>query len=139
MKDKSMDKLLKISQYICLLISYYHENRDHKAERYDYFFKYKNVFNIRRLFRVGHFITFLPSLISNLKALQEGFSMQMLFLTLSNLLKFLFYLIDNAAIIMSLTGNSQYYIARRISFTIFFAALIATLIYNVILLQKSYN
>lgn len=29
--DRSKEKLLKIAQYTCLLISYYHENRDHKA------------------------------------------------------------------------------------------------------------
>lgn len=29
--DRSKEKLIKILQYTCLLISFYHENRDNKA------------------------------------------------------------------------------------------------------------
>ena len=137
--DKARDKLLKILQYVSLLIAYYHENRDHKAERYDYFFKYKNVFNIRRLFRLGHFITFVPSIISNFNDLKREFSARTLFLTLSSIFKCAFYLVDNAAILMSLTLHPQYYIARRVSFSIFFIALMMTLVHGLIVLKMSYN
>lgn len=58
---------------------------------------------------------------------------------MSHVLKTLFYIVDNAAVLMNIMHHDQYYIARRASFSIFLVAIFTTLIHYIIKLRRFYK
>jgi hypothetical protein len=59
------DRFLKTSQYVVLFVSWYYQSRNVKLQEEKYYQMYKAIFNARRMFRLGHWITFIRNTLNS--------------------------------------------------------------------------
>lgn len=71
--------------------------------------------------------------------IKREFSAERLFELLSSISKTIFYLVDHTAVVMNFMHLDHYYLARRVSFSIFLLHIFVMLIYCVIKLTRFYK
>lgn len=124
------DRLLKASQYVALFVSWYYQSRSFKEQEEHYYQMYKNIFNARRMYRLGHWLVFVRAIQQSRAELLKGMSLERFSALVINVSRFLFFLLDNLSIILKRINYPRFWYlkARRTSFTFLLLALVFSLV-----------
>jgi hypothetical protein len=88
---------------------------------------------------MGKFINYLPLIKEGIYEMKNHPDWQTLSRLVTNVSRYAFYLCDNLAVCMQVTGSKVYHLMRRVSFSILLISLIASIINNLIRLQDTFT
>jgi hypothetical protein len=88
---------------------------------------------------MGKFINYLPLIKEGIYEMKKEPNWQNLSRLVTNVSRYAFYLCDNLAVCMQVTGSHVYHLMRRVSFSILLISLIACIINNLIRLQNTFT
>lgn len=139
--DQQKDRLLKASQYVLLFMSWYYRNHDNKLLDETYYQQYKAIFNLRRLYRLGYWVSFVRPVLQSYAELLKGLTLERFSALVINCSRFLFYLLDNVSVILRVINYPRYWYlkARRSSFTFLLVSLLASLVLHVRKLRVNFS
>lgn len=134
------DRFLKAAQYLLLFASWYHQSRGRPAAEQEYLQLYKEVFYLRRLHRLGHFLSFVRPLLDAYAAARQKASENRVCALLAELCRVLFYLLDNVSIVLKFSDSPRpwYLRVRRASFTCFLVSLLLSLVLHARQLRRNF-